>query len=91
MRIVRALAFVYLALGLLATLLVPASLHGWFGMASDPLSAVVMYLLALPWILLLTFAPDGSTHLAVAVGLIGVLINFGLLMWLAQRLRREKT
>lgn len=88
--IVRIIAIAYLAAGLIALMLVPASLHGWFGVAEDPLSGVFALLLGLPWTLLLWFSDNGGTWLALGVAGGGILLNFWLLWRLAHRGSRHQ-
>lgn len=58
----RALATVYGGASLLAVLIIPINVNGWFGLAPDPWLSVPALLLAAPWLPLLRAAP----HLGMA-------------------------
>lgn len=83
-RFIRIIAWLYLATGLLAALLVPASLFGWFGIAPDPLSAVFVTMLAMPWIMAANLFAALSTWAALALALAAIAFNFWLLRMLAK-------
>lgn len=76
------LAALYALLCLIALLLVPASIYGWFGVAEDPLGGVFAILLALPWSVALGHFPALGTAatmvLLVAAMAINILILLGL-------------
>lgn len=88
-RILGWSAWAYLAAGLLALLLIPASANGWFGIEPDPLSATLALLLTLPWSPLISRVLSGDSTFSGVVAIVGGLaLNFAILVFLARRLRR---
>lgn len=89
MRWVVGLSGAYAALCLAAFLLVPASLHGWFGIASDPLAAIWAILLAPPWSLALHHVDGAGAGAGILIVLGGMVANFVLILlvgrWICQR------
>jgi hypothetical protein len=84
LKIARLLIVLYAALCVVALWFIPASVHGWMGVAPDPLSAVLAMLLALPWTFLLRFVPDAGPWAAAALLAACMAIN----VWLLWRLLR---
>ena len=70
--------YVLLCIG--AFLLIPASSHGWLGVADDPLSGVFVLLLALPWTLLLPHLGDPGIVGAIAVIVAGMMLNVAIVL-----------
>ncbi|MEJ8846344.1 hypothetical protein [Variovorax rhizosphaerae] len=83
----RLVVGIYALLGLLSLLLIPASAHGWFGVASDPLSAVFALALALPWTVLLFALPPMPTWLSFMLLALGMTLNVVAGMLLVRRMR----
>ena len=87
-RILRGLLIGYAILGLLSLLLVPASLYGWLGSESDPLSGVFALLLAMPWTILLTLLGDIGTWGSLAFSAAAIALNVAI-GWILTRPRRK--
>ncbi|MBS7670910.1 hypothetical protein [Croceicoccus gelatinilyticus] len=78
------LAVLYLLVGLLACA------APWFDQAfafglSGLLRSTFAMLLSLPWSLLVPYVPDGQVILVTLLCVMGILINYGALRWLAAR------
>ena len=73
--------FIFVALYILALILLGASTYGWFGQQEDPLGGVFLLPLGLPW----NFIADKIGIQGVAVLLLAPLINAGILYWLWKR------
>jgi hypothetical protein len=86
-KILRVAAIVYPLAGLAMLLMVPASLYGWFGVESDPLSVIPAYLLGMPWTAALTMLGGDQPWLAIAGCAAGIGINTAILWWLARKFR----
>jgi hypothetical protein len=73
--------FIFLGLYVAAILLLLIGTFGWFGQEQDPLSAVALLPLGLPW----NVIGDrlGLTSVALAIG--APAINLALLFWLWRR------
>lgn len=84
-KILHSIAVLYILASVIALMLIPASLNGWFGMEPDPLSAIFAYVLALPWVLLLNLLPAMSTGMAAAVAGLAMALNALILLGLARR------
>ena len=54
---------------------------GWFGQERDPLSAVYLVLLGLPWTIFAGGAPDAALPW---IGALAPLVNIAILRWLAR-------
>ena len=81
-RICKIASLLFVAAYLFALLLLAAGTFGWFGVAKDPLSAVFLIPLGLPWNAILPASP--------AVGLLSPVVN-GAIMWsLCKRLSRRR-
>lgn len=74
---------IFVALYCLALLLLLIGLFGWFGQEEDPLSAVFLLPLGLPW----NWLADRAGLAGVATVVLAPAINAGLLYWLWQRRR----
>lgn len=83
-------AGVYGVLGAIAVMLVPASAHGWFGLAEDPLAGVFAVVLGAPWVWLLPATDDAPLQLAMAAGAIGLNVVVILLVGRAIRSLRRR-
>lgn len=90
MKFVRALAALYALLCLIALLLIPASAHGWFGIAEDPLSGVFAILLALPWSAALGHLPAMGTAATIAVLLAAMILNIAILLAIGKLATRKR-
>jgi len=84
------ISIIYVVLCLGAFLLIPASSHGWLGVADDPLSGVFVLLLALPWTLLLSHMGDPGPVGAVAVIVAGIIINVAIVLAVGRWASRPK-
>jgi hypothetical protein len=84
-KALRIIAIVYAVAGIIAVLMVPASVYGWAGVEPDPLSGVFALLLGLPWSLTLELLGEPNTWKSLAVCAVGIAINAWLLFWLARR------
>ncbi|AKM09182.1 SCO4225 family membrane protein [Croceicoccus naphthovorans] len=84
----RIVSWVYLALGLIACAVPWLNANGYMG-EPDPLSGIFPFLVALPWSLLIDYMPwtDESGQLALGFCVAAVLVNFGLLRWIAAHLK----
>lgn len=80
----------YLAVGVLALALIPASVFGWFGVEQDPLSAVFALLLSLPWSLALHLLDRAGPILSWIAAAAGIATNAFLLFYAARRLGANK-
>ncbi|MEJ8855596.1 hypothetical protein WKW79_13505 [Variovorax robiniae] len=78
---------IYALLALLSLLLIPASAHGWFGVARDPLSAVFALALALPWTVLIFALPPMPTWLSFALLALGMTLNVAAGLFVVRRMR----
>ncbi|KLE34152.1 hypothetical protein [Aurantiacibacter luteus] len=75
------LLLVFVALYIVALFLLAVGTFGWFGQERDPLSAVFLLPLGLPWNLIADrLGLEGATIMVLAP-----LINAGLLYWLWRR------
>ncbi len=79
---------IYLALCAAALGIFVMGLPAVAGDDADPLSAVFVYLVSLPWILVLRLIGDHGTGTALAAAVIGMAINYVILRWLLRRLSR---
>ena len=79
-KFLRGFAIAYAVAGLLALLVVPASVAGIAGIEPDPLSGIFALLLALPWSLVLHFFDDIGTWGTLAICAGGILLNL-LILW----------
>ena len=59
---------------------------GWFGQERDPLSALFLVPLGLPWTILVIGAPDATLPW---IGALAPLVNVAILRWLAQRFSKS--
>ena len=84
-RLATILLIAYVAVSLLALFAIPASLYGWFGAESDPLSGIFALLLALPWSLLLNLFDDVGTWGAFAICAAGITLNVAIAVHLLRR------
>lgn len=78
------LAVLYLIVGLLACA------APWLDQAlalglSEFLRSTLAMLLSLPWSLLVPYVPDGQGIIVTLLCVMGILINYGALRWLAAR------
>lgn len=71
---------------MLAALLLLIGLRGWFGQEQDPLSAVFLFPLGLPWNLI----ADWAGIAGVGTLVLAPAINAGVLWWLSQRSVRNR-
>ena len=69
---------IFLGLYLVALILLAIGTFGWFGQEQDPLSAVFLIPLGLPWNIL----ADRAGLSGPLVGVLAPLINAGVLYWL---------
>ena len=76
---------VYALAGLLALFAIPASLYGWAGMESDPLSGVFALLLSLPWTIILYLIGDVGTWGSFAFCTAAIALNLFILWRFARR------
>ena len=91
MRISRVFAAIYGFLCVMALLLIPASLGGWFGMEPDPLAGLFAIVLGAPWSYMLNFLPTLGIWFIVAALALGMVMNFLIILVagdLLARLRR---
>lgn len=84
-KIMKGAAFLYLAGGVIALLMIPASIYGWLGVTPDPLSVIFALLFGLPWTLALRFFAEVGTVVAFLVSAIGIALNSALLLWLSRK------
>lgn len=84
----RALAALYALLCLIALLLVPASIFGWFGVAEDPLGGVFAILLALPWSAALGHLPTLGTGATMILLIAAMAVNILILLGLGRLVAR---
>ncbi|WP_380052472.1 hypothetical protein ACFE33_08930 [Falsihalocynthiibacter sp. SS001] len=84
MRIALRILFWALVIGYVAALILLAiGMFGLLGQEKDPLSAVFLIPLGLPWNMFMEGAPDS---VLIGVGLFSPLINIAIIGWLARRL-----
>ena len=81
-RICRFALVVFVAAYLSALFVLAAGTFGWFGVAKDPLSAVFLIPLGLPWNAILPASP--------AVGLLSPAVNGVIMLALCKRLSRSR-
>ncbi|MCM8557618.1 hypothetical protein [Sphingomicrobium sediminis] len=86
-RVLLGFGIVYALAGLLALIVIPASVYGWFGVESDPLSGVFALLLALPWTIALYLMGDVGTWGSLAFCTAAIALNI-YLIWRFSRPRR---
>ena len=91
MRFIRGLALAYALLCLLALLVIPASIHGWFGIEKDPLGGVFAILLAMPWSMALGEFPTLGTAATVLLLLVGMSANVAILLGIARLIARKSS
>ena len=61
--------------------------YGWFGQPKDPLSAIFLLPLGLPWVWGLDNAPETAKPW---LGMLAPLLNLGILVMLCRRANRRK-
>ena len=81
-RICKFALVVFVAAYLFALFVLAAGTFGWFGVAKDPLSAVFLIPLGLPW--------NAILPASTAVGLLSPLLNGALMWFLCKRLSRTR-
>ena len=88
MIVFRVLAALYALLCLIALLLVPASIYGWFGVAQDPLGGVFAILLALPWSAALGHLPTLGTAATMILLAAAMALNILILLGIGKLVAR---
>ncbi|WP_343343755.1 hypothetical protein WJT74_08680 [Sphingomicrobium sp. XHP0239] len=78
----------YVILGILALLAIPASVFGWLGVESDPLSGIFALLLAMPWTIALYLLGDVGTWGSLAFCTLAIALN-AFLIWRFTRPKPE--
>ena len=89
MRLTKAVCAIYVVACLGALFLIPASAHGWLGLAPDSPVVAFAKLLSLPWSLLLaqvaTQGVFGTVMLVAAAMALNLALIFAVGRWLARR------
>lgn len=87
----RHLPTIYLVIACIAVALFVAGLPVFAGEDADPLAGVFAFLVALPWILVLTLLGDVPLAVTIAVTLGGIVLNYLILRRLTRRWRVAHT
>ncbi len=81
-KIITGIGWVYAALCVAAVAVFLAGYWGIAGSEADPVAAIYAFLLALPWVLVLTQLPDVPVWLSIAGPIAAMALN----LWLLRRL-----
>ena len=85
-RVLNAAFWALAALYAAALFIWAVGTFGWFGQERDPLSAVFLVPLGLPWTIFAGGAPDAALPW---IGALAPLLNIAILRWLAGRFARS--
>ena len=88
MRVFTWIAWFYLALCVIALVLMAAGSPIFAGDDADPLSSIFALILAYPWVLVLELLTEPPYALNVLVMILSMGLNFLILSWLGRRGRR---
>ena len=81
----RTITWIFGVLYAIVALLFLAGTYGWFGIEPDPLSAVFLIPLGIPWIWLIPYAPEAMQPW---LGLLAPAFNLLILMFTCRRISR---